>query len=349
MAMILPSTQWGKAVGRLWAVMSTNERRLSLAALILPTLNKIAILGSFGLAVKLILASARGDIPLQWRWSIALGIGAAFTLSGLIRWAGDKNSIALDSSSLRIARRIMAENLLKARGLLKEERREVTKNFRKVEAGIVKKWSSIIIDIVDLVSSFVTIAILIPLIIWVLPLVGVFMMVGGSIMLCYFCFRIKKSKEAPPLHQAKNDLNKLVKRLASGNENPQIIIKKYENNRVDKIRSKHSRQSRTLKGKLSWLVSGGAAIMMAAVFYLASDGWLEGKDPVLLLLFAFALRFSILQSEKVFFKWTLLLRERDAARVLHRVLRGDAGFIGSGNFTINSAAIDATVERDDAI
>lgn len=89
--------------------------------------------------------------------------------------------------------------------------------------------------------------------------------------------------------------------------------------------------------------------MMAAVFYLASDGWLEGEDPVLLLLFAFALRFSILQSEKVFFKWTLLLRERDAGRVLHRVLRGDAGFIGSGDFTLNSAAIDATVETDDAI
>lgn len=199
MATILSWTQWGKAAGRLSAVMSTNERRLSLAALILPALNKIAILGSFGLAVKLILASARGDIPPQWRWSIALGIGAAFTLSGLIRWAGDKISIALDSSSLRIARRIMAGNLLKARELLKEERREVRKNFRKVEASIVKKWSSIIIDVVDLVSSFVMIAILIMLITWVLPLIGLLMMGGGIIMLCYFFFE-SRSQRKPCLY-----------------------------------------------------------------------------------------------------------------------------------------------------
>jgi hypothetical protein len=43
----------------------------------------------------------------------------------------------------------------------------------------------------------------------------------------------------------------------------------------------------------------------------------------------------MLQSETVFLKWTLLLREREAASLLSRVLRGDEGYIGSGSFTIH--------------
>ncbi len=336
--MILPAAQFAK----IWRVMSLKEKALGLSAIILPALNKVALLGSFGLAIKLIAASAKGQIEAEWRWSITLGIVFAFILAGMIRWATDRIAIAIDISSVRIARRIMAGNLMTARSLPKKERRKVARKFKRAEAGIVRKWSTIMINLVDLTASLVIIAVLMSLVTWVLPLIGIIMMAGGMIVLLYFCFRIKRAKANPPLKEAQTELQGIVDRVVGGIKNPDRFIHNYENNRYDKLRLRQTKEVRLLKSKLSWLVSGGAAIMMAAVFYLASDGWLEGKDPILLLLFAFALRFSMLQSESVFLKWTLLLRERDAASLLSRVLRGDPGYIGSETFTIDlSPSVEA--------
>lgn len=329
--------------------MTPGEKGLSVLALFMPALNRLAMLGSFGLAIKLILASATGKIEPEWRWAIALTLAATFALSSLIRWTGDKVFIALHTTSLRIVRRLIANNLLGARELMKKERGKVARNFRKVEARLVRKWSTILVNIVDLAASGVMIAILMTLVTWVLPLVGGLMMSGGILVLLYFCFRIKKSKGNPPLREAQMDLDKLVKRLVGGKGQSQNVVKSYENNRVDRIRSSDFRKPRELKSKLSWLVSGGAAVMMVSVFYLASDGWLDGKDPVLLILFAFALRFSIFQSENVFFKWTLLLRERDAARLLSRVLQGDKGYLGSGSFTINADSEEGGLDQNETI
>lgn len=333
-AMILPAAQ----LARIWGLMHPRERIVGFLALFLPILNRIAILGSFGLAMKLIIAAARGEIHPEWRWATALGIVLAFGLAGLLRRTGEQVSLALESSSLRIARRILAENLIKARELPKAQRRRIARRFQKVEDSLARKWSAIQVNLVELAASLAVIGVLMALVTWVLPLIGVIMVGGGILALCYFCIRVKRSRESPPLRGARSELKQLIGRMEKGVKDPRRFVRNFENNSVDRSRAIRRRESRELKSKLSWLVSGGAAVVMVSVFYLASEGWLEGKDPVLLLLFAFALRFSMLQSETVFLKWTLLLKEREAASLLSRVLRGDEGYIGSGSFTIDPAS-----------
>ena len=329
--MILPATQ----LARIWGLMHPRERFVGFLALFLPILNRIAILGSFGVALKLITAAARGEVDPEWRWAASVGVVLAFGLAGLIRWTGEQVSLAFEISSLRIARRILAENLVKARELPNVRRGRIARRFRKVEGSIARKWSAIQVNLVELAASLAVIGVLMVLVTWVLPLIGVIMVGGGILVLCYFCIRVKRSREAPTLRDARSELEQLIDRLEKGVKDPDRFVRNFENNSVDRFRSDRIREARKLKSRLSWLVSGGAAVVMVSVLHLASEGWLEGKDPVLLLLFVFALRFSMLQSETVFLKWTLLLREREAASLLSRVLRGDEGYIGSGSFTIH--------------
>ena len=330
---LLPSAQWFSVARRLWELMTLRERWLSGACLVTPVLNRICFLGSFGLSLKAITSAAKGKIPEHQHLLVALGILGVFTVAGIIRWAGSRIESSFRKASVAMIRRVVAGHLVRGRELGREEAKTVLADFRKVESRFVKTCSRILVDFMDLLAALFLIGVLTSLITWVLPVVGLLMVVGGLVTFSFFRFRIRRRKEISQESsaEAKKQLKKTVRALVIGKKPERAVIARYENNRLDRLNHQRVNQSQKFRVKLSWIVTAAGGALMVFAFYFAAAGKFEGYDPILLILFAFALRFSIRRAQLALQKWSALLREREAIGILRQMLQGQPGWLGSGD------------------
>ena len=92
---LIPSKNWA-VFGRLaWEALSISDRALCLVYLVLPAINQLAVLGSFGFAVRAIRASSEGGMTEGSRIMLSALLLLVFSIAGFIRWLTSRIHIRL--------------------------------------------------------------------------------------------------------------------------------------------------------------------------------------------------------------------------------------------------------------
>ena len=163
----------------------------------MPAIHKIAFLGFFGVAMRLIMAAANGRIPDQWKLPAGGGVFVVFTVAALIQMGGEKARIAMKKTDNRLIRRVLARHLLPLRERPDDEREILLKAYQRVEGPLVVRSIQVLNQAISLGAAILLIGVLLALITFLVPVLGGMMILGGGVLFLFFRYGIGHRNQVP--------------------------------------------------------------------------------------------------------------------------------------------------------
>ncbi len=326
---VLPSRIWWRGARALWRGLKKGEKATLLLGMLLPVMEKLAKLGSLGMAMKAVGHSVRGALSQQVRIELCLAILLAFGLASLIQLLAEKVRMRLRRLILQTTERCQASLFAAASDDFQGLQRKAARKRKKRERTFLKSGCVGIQSLVDFFSAALIVMILLCVVVWFNLTVGVIMMVSGAMALFVLRSRTRGRKEMPEEGDETREQSRWegVERSADAGDDPESAADDSEVpislDKLDELERKSNRE-----GKIAISANLGIAALMAASFYLVSEqGAIDEKKAVWIFVFILGLRLAMIQGKAAISKWGRALSEK---RGLLMVARGALAFAESG-------------------
>ncbi len=318
----VPSKSWISFVRRLLRKVGIKEKCILLAGLLLPGVNRITNIGSFGVAVKAINMATQENLTTNQVYLIAALVVGVFLISGAIRTAAGKIELAIEGIARKIVRGIVADQLVALQNASEEVREEQLARFLSSERQFVKNTTSLLSDLIKFMSQILVVVLLMALISWISLAVASVLIGGLVVILIMMRMRIQGPirNDRKAGRRASKELSSIREKIAKGGADSEEMVQKYLKNTADQLEEKKEKTKKKRKSKIT-IVSGiSSALAMATALLIASRGGFAGLDHVWLIIMILALRLGSGQGRTAMEKWSGLLGEREALGQLRRMV-----------------------------
>ena len=325
---ILPSTKWLTFGKELWGYCRPREKWVIVWGIIVPVISQFMIVCSFGVAMRATMAGVRGELSEDWRGMLTVAILVVFSVSAWVQWLKVESEIKRKEVCGRLVRDLLASRYMSIGFLNKDEKNVQDKGLKKSKRLILKKGPPMLIGFIEMVSCLLTTSALVLVMIYIFPVIGILVVVVG-ISALFFLRRGTRPAVEPSAASRKEllqDLSGIEKDLMAGGgcEAPVADLRsRYRANLFDSMMQEVVTSRKRKEGQIAGMVSAAAAILITITFYVLSGKHQENLDPVLMLVFVFALRISVSKGRTALSKWYGLLREKSVLLAMLRISRNE--------------------------
>ncbi len=315
-----------RALPAFWGVLEPVERFRIAAYLLLPTLNRFALLGGFAVTMKGFVAVSREGADDSLVWIRALVILGLLSLAAILQFAQHRTFLEINRDLRRAVRRVVGREMIRlgtgprAAGARPEDDVVVEKELSKgVGPGLLAA--------VELASGLLFITLVLAVITLALPLAGAVMAVIGVALLAVFRLRILRAKVAPAREAAGSlaERRDLVASMLAGSAD-EDALREYEFNGSDLSHEDDNHRRKGNEARISMFSAGVSALIVTICFLLVAFTGLRLHDPIYLILFVIAVRLFVVQGKQLLKQWAEILGRRRTLFAFIMILSGRDGF-----------------------
>jgi hypothetical protein len=318
---LVPSGVWVNGIRALWAELKFRERGIIILGIFLPILDHVSRLGSLGITMKAVSRAVRHPLDIDARLWLSLVIFCAFGAAALIQISSSRARRGLKLQLTKIVRKAHGRMMATAVNLPLEDRDAHVNGLLKGEKDFVNSATSGLLALVEFLTSFQVVALLLAVLIWFSPAVGAILMVCGLSALLILRRRIRNPavKETDKIGDAREAMLADFEAISKNSGERTVLIEQYVNNQFDKLVSEEARLKSQTQSRISTTMNVIAAILMALVFFLISaKGAIDEQKVVWIVIFVLGLRMVVSQGKVAMVKWGATLAEKKSIMLLAR-------------------------------
>lgn len=324
----LASWQIGRAVAALWSVLETGERIRLCLYVVLPTVSRFVLLGSFGVTMKGFVAVNGGLVAPRTVWIYGIAILVGLLLGALLQSAQQGILARLNLDLRGTARRVLAGEMeRRGREGADEVPREISKHDLEVEKQLSKGAGPGLVAAVELISDLVFVTLMLAAITVALPLAGLIMALIGLFLLAVFRLKVRHVRDLPENESrpAVAERKRLVQSLLGGEGDEEARLG-YERNELDLGQEQKKYEEKRRESRFTAAIASITALVVALCFLLVATTGLRAHDPIHLIVFVIAVRLFAMQGKQLLKHWAEILRRKNTLFAFSMILTGRDGF-----------------------